>query len=55
VTGGEVRCCHVLYLLPDTAEVNGEAVLVVLHLGAGDRLHLGRQRAKHLRGQPTRT
>jgi hypothetical protein len=29
------------YLLPDAAEMDGEAKLVVLHLGAGDQLHLG--------------
>lgn len=39
-----------IYLLPDAAEVDGQAVLVVLHPGAGDGLHLGRQRAEHLHG-----
>jgi hypothetical protein len=37
--------CH---LLVDAAEVHGEAELVVLHHGAWDGFHLGRQRLIHL-------
>ena len=36
------------HLLLDAAEVDGEAELVVLHRGAGDRRRPRRQRAIHL-------